>query len=102
MTQAQADAFSWRGTDQGTQLKNDTGWTTGNGTNTSGFSALPGGFRIYTDGSFFHKGTISYFWTATEDTPDRAFMRQLDSTHETVERANADKNAGKYVRCLKD
>jgi len=102
MTQAQAEAFSWRGTDQGTQLKNDTGWTTGNGTNTSGFSALPGGFRIYTDGSFFHKGTISYFWSATEDTPDRAFMRQLDSTHETVERANADKNAGKYVRCLKD
>ncbi len=37
MTQAQADAFSWRGTDQGTLLKSTAGWTTRNGTNTSRF-----------------------------------------------------------------
>jgi uncharacterized protein (TIGR02145 family) len=55
MTQAEADSW-WgedcfdigRGTDQGTQMKTTSGWIdvwegiSGNGTNTSGFSALPG------------------------------------------------------------
>jgi uncharacterized protein (TIGR02145 family) len=102
MTQAQADGLSWRGTDQGTQLKNTTGWTTGNGTNTSGFSALPGGYRYYFDGGFVGAGTIGYFWSSDADvSPKRAFMRQLDSTHAEVERANADEAAGKSVRCVK-
>jgi uncharacterized protein (TIGR02145 family) len=102
MTQADADATNWRGTDQGVQLKNTTGWTSGNGTNTSGFSAMPGGYRYYFDGSFNGKGTIGYFWSTIQDSPGRAFMRQLDSTHDGVERANAGEAAGKSVRCLKN
>ncbi|MFZ0280712.1 MAG: FISUMP domain-containing protein [Bacteroidales bacterium] len=101
MTQAQVDVSGWRGTDQGTQLKNTTGWTTGNGTNTSGFSALPGGYRFYVDGGFNSAGTISYWWSSTEINLDRSYGRQLDAAHADVERTNADKHAGKYVRCLK-
>jgi uncharacterized protein (TIGR02145 family) len=82
-------------------MKSATGWTTGNGTNSSGFNAFPGGFRYYDDGSFFLAGTIAYFWTSDVSTADRSFMRQLDSTHDTVERQNADNNAGKSVRCVK-
>ena len=48
MTQDQADATGYRGTDQGSQIKTSNGWTNaGNGTNSSGFSALPGGTRDY-------------------------------------------------------
>ena len=102
MTQTEADAGSWRGTNQGVQLKSTTGWTTGNGTNASGFTALPGGYRYYGNGSFQGVGTVGYFWSTTSDTPDRSFMRQLDSTHDGVERANADNKAGKSVRCVKN
>jgi len=101
MTQGEADGTSWRGTTQGAQLKSATGWTAGNGTNTSGFSVLPGGYRYYVDGTFANAGTVAYFWTTTEDSPNRAFMRQLNSTHENVERNNANEAAGKSVRCVK-
>jgi len=103
MSQSQADLTSWRGTDEGAKLKNAAGWTSGNGTNTSGFSALPGGYRYYFDGGFNSVGTVGYFWSTTEDLGiGRAFMRQLDSGHTSIERANADEKAGKSVRCLKN
>jgi len=54
MTQAVADQTGYRGIDQSTQMKTTTGWNPiGNGTNTSGFSGLPGGYRG-TFGSFDH------------------------------------------------
>jgi uncharacterized protein (TIGR02145 family) len=102
MTEAQATGYSWRGTDQGVELKNETGWTSGNGTNTSGFSALPGGFRYYLDGSFFNVGELSYWWSSTEVSPTNAFYRRLDGNQDGVFREGAVKAAGKYVRCLKD
>jgi uncharacterized protein (TIGR02145 family) len=102
MTQVQADLLQWRGTDQGTQLKNTTGWNTGNGTNTSGFSALPGGYRYYGDGSFNNVGTLSYWWSSTQVSPTNAYYRRLDGDMEGVFRDGAVKTAGKYIRCLKD
>ncbi len=102
MTEAQTLLTSWRGTDQGTQMKNNAGWTTGNGTNSSGFAGLPGGYRYYELGSFQHAGDIGYWWTSTVSTSERSFARQLESSRETVERTPADNNAGKSVRCLKD
>jgi uncharacterized protein (TIGR02145 family) len=101
MTQAQADGFSFRGTDQGTQLKNTTGWTTGNGTNTSGFSALPGGYRYYFDGGFAGAGTIGYFWSSDQASPTTSLYRRMDGANAGVFREGAVKAAGKSVRCLK-
>jgi uncharacterized protein (TIGR02145 family) len=102
MTQAQADAFSWRGTDQGTLLKNTAGWTTGNGTNTVGFSALPGGYRYYFDGGFAGAGTIGYWWTSDQASPTNALYRRLDGANAGVFREGAVKAAGKSVRCIKN
>ena len=102
MTQAQADGFSWRGTDQGTQMKNTAGWTTGNGTNTVGFTALPGGYRYYFDGGFAGAGTIGYWWTADQASPTDALYRRLDGANAGVFREGAVKAAGKSVRCIKD
>ena len=103
MTQGQADAESDRGTDEGTKMKNTTGWDSdGNGTNTSGFSALPGGFRYRLDGSFLNMGALSYWWSSTEFSATNATYRRLDYDRSTVYRQSAYKTAGKYVRCVKD
>ena len=53
------------------KLKNNCGWQqyngqSGNGTNLSGFSALPSGYRGSFEG-FTHIGFFGYFWTATEN-----------------------------------
>ena len=92
-----------RGTDQGTQLKNLTGWDEGgNGTNSSGFSALPGGYRYGATGDFYLPTSITYWWTATEHDADRGWYRRLDSSSAAVYRASTSKKGGKYIRCLKN
>ena len=45
MSQSEANGTGWRGTDEGSKLKATSGWSGFNGTNESGFSALPGGSR---------------------------------------------------------
>jgi uncharacterized protein (TIGR02145 family) len=103
MTATQAGALEWRGTDQGKQLKNDTGWNAGeNGTNTSGFAALPSGYRAYSTGIFEGLGLINYFWSATEQDAAVAFYRRLDGNNNAVYRGATYKRAGKSVRCVKD
>jgi uncharacterized protein (TIGR02145 family) len=94
--------WTWRGTDQGDQLKNTFGWATGNGTNTSGFSALPGGYRYAESGTFNNAGTIAYFWTSTEVDAGTSLYRRLDDTEHGVYRSGVGKQGGKYVRCIKD
>jgi uncharacterized protein (TIGR02145 family) len=95
--------WGWRGTDQGSMLKDTTGWDTGgNGTNTSGFSALPGGYRFGTTGEFFLLTSIIYWWSSTEHDTDRGWYRRVDNTNEGIYRASTSKKGGKYVRCLKN
>jgi Fibrobacter succinogenes major domain (Fib_succ_major). len=103
--------YGYAGTDQGTQMKNTTGWAAGeNGTNTSGWSALPGGYRFAGTGTFNNLGDLSYWWTNTTDLsfPTTAWYRRLDgllpdvTTDHQVYRATVDKQGGKYVRCVKD
>ena len=105
MTQEQADGYSWRGTDQGTKLRSTVTWLGGgNGTNSSGFSALGGGYRYGADGTFNNLGTVSYWWSSsiheTDDT--RALYRRLDGNQGGVYREGVLKTGGKFVRCLKN
>ena len=103
MTQAQANDLLWRGTDQGTQLKNTTGWEAGaNGNNKSGFSALPGGYRYHLDGAFNNIGALGYWWCSDEQDPVLGNYRRLDGNNTGVYREATLKSAGKYVRCVKD
>jgi uncharacterized protein (TIGR02145 family) len=95
-------AWEDRGTDQGTQMKNTTGWASGqNGTNTSGFSALPGGYRFGVDGTFQALNQQSYWWASDQVDAATAFYRRLDGPLTTVYRMGVLKSAGKYVRCIK-
>ena len=103
MAADQLEVWGWRGTDQGTQLKNTTGWDEGgNGTNSSGFSALPGGYRFGATGEFNLMTTITYWWTSTEHDADRGWYRRLDSSSNSVYRASTSKKGGKYIRCVKN
>ena len=72
--------------------------------NTSGFTALPGGYRYALDGTFQAGGTLSYWWTDNEYSSGStaAWYRRLDGAQSTVYRAATEKPAGKYVRCVKD
>jgi len=102
MSQEQADAMLWRGTDQGTQMKNTSGWPEGDtGTNTSGFSGLPGGFRIDT-GEFVEYITDGTWWTSSQIDSDHAWMRGLRSERTEVGKNYKNKTNGLYVRCVKD
>jgi uncharacterized protein (TIGR02145 family) len=103
MTQSQADATLWRGTNEGDQMKSTTGWKTGeNGTNTSGFSALPGGYRYHLDGVFNNIGDLGYWWCFNESAPTLGYYRRLDGNNDGVYRDGTLKAAGKYIRCVKD
>ena len=107
MDLSQLSAYEWRGTDQGAQMKNTTGWATGmNGTNTSGWSALPGGYRYGPSGVFNDIGQLGYWWTSSAD-PINAFYRRLDGADSTgvvmnkVYRSGVVYTGGKYIRCVK-
>ena len=87
-------------------MKSTTGWTTGNGTNTSGFTALPSGYRAWNNSQFRAVGSITYFWTATDDAinnkPAVAWYRRLDGGDNRIFRATTGKVGGKSIRCIKN
>ena len=102
MTADQANLTEWRGTDQGAKLKSTTGWAEGeNGTNTSGFSGLPGGYRFGKTGAFNGIGMITYWWSS-ENSDIYGWYRRLDGTESGVFRSATSKIGGKYIRCIKD
>jgi uncharacterized protein (TIGR02145 family) len=71
-----------------------------NGTNTSGFSALPAG--VSNSGSYVNLGTAAHFWTATEYQSNGAWARSLNTNVVQSQRYNINKVLGYSVRCLKD
>lgn len=79
----------------------DNDGESGNGTNESGFSGLPGGSRDY-DGTFYYIGKDGYWWSSTEDNAGFAWLRLLDSKDGNVYRLGLCKQDGFSVRCLRD
>jgi uncharacterized protein (TIGR02145 family) len=94
-------------TTAGTLMKKDDPlWPTNPGTNTSGFSALPGGYRRE-NGSFSSIRYQAIFWSATEASPVSAWNRNLNDEDENDEhlivyKGNYTKGSAASVRCLKD
>jgi len=97
----------WRGTNStagpGAKMKvtssNTPAW---DGTNTSGFSALPAGYRYYGVGSFAGLGSHAIFWSATEGSGTYAWYRVLNAGYSQSYRGNVDKTYGLSVRCLQN
>ena len=67
MGQVNADTTGRRGIDEGDKLKSHSGWVdNGNGSNSSGFNALPGGWGTSSNGGFGPLGGSAYFWSSSE------------------------------------
>jgi len=94
----------YRGTDEGNKLKESgtSHWANGNnGTNSSNFTALPGGYRD-TDNTFYNISTFGYWWTATAYSSSYAWNRNPYYSFATVFRYGYHKAYGFGVRCVKD
>ena len=68
-------------------------------TNSSGFTALPGGDRDY--GGFYNLGKFAFFWSSTETYTDYAWDRVLHFDITFVSRSDYNKTDGFSVRCVK-
>jgi len=71
-------------------------------TNSSGFSALPGGGRGSYYGRFHGLGGYGPWWSATEDNSYSTYRRYLRNDSAEVYRTNDNKSNGLSVRCVKD
>ena len=103
MSESEANATGWRGTDQGIQMKTTYGWLDDeNGTNVSGFSGLPGGAKA-TVGYFYDAGSSGNWWSSSNSDDANAWYRDLELTNpEQVYRASTNRNYGFSIRCIKD
>jgi len=72
-----------------------------NGTNETGFGAVPGGLRFDADGTFGAIGERCQFWSATENESERSAMIAIGISHD-VFIGIAGKGFGYSVRCVKD
>lgn len=89
------DLVSESSTTAGAKLNTNSNlWSGAASDNSSGFSALPAGNR------FFGAGTITYFWSSTDDDVYKSYMMQIDSYNATLVRT--EKGHLNSVRCVKD
>ena len=86
----------------GDKMKSTSVWrNNGNGSNTSGFAGLPGGFRFF-NGNFGYIGAYGFWWSLSEDNTNYAWCRYLLAINGNVGRDNDYKQNGFSVRCLRD
>jgi len=71
-------------------------------TNESGFTALPGGYRLNFNGSFYTMSTHGYLWFSTEYNSVSAWHRFLSYDSTNVYLSHYYKRSGFSVRCVRD
>jgi uncharacterized protein (TIGR02145 family) len=70
-------------------------------TNETGFSALPGGHRVY-GGNYDYINWGGGWWCYTDENPNDAVIRYMDCGDVNVWRYLEDKRYGRSVRCVRD
>ncbi len=88
-----------------TKMKNTCGWTSeswNKGTNTSGFSGLPGGSLIGGGSIFQNIGEQSFHWSSSQASNGNAWFRALNSANPKAYTSEGGWNVGMSVRCVKD
>jgi uncharacterized protein (TIGR02145 family) len=80
-----------------------TSWISPNkdATNTSLFSALPGGYRS-SIGGYYNIGYSGNWWSSSESSAANAWSRNLYSNDGSAGRYFVDEKVGFSVRCLRD
>jgi uncharacterized protein (TIGR02145 family) len=100
MSEYDANTEGYRGTDEGDQMKSTSGWANyGNGSNSSGLTALPGG--LCRGDACFNKLEQSNFWSSSSQ-DGLAWMRDVVYDYSDVTRYNWDTSMGFSARCIKD
>jgi uncharacterized protein (TIGR02145 family) len=82
----------------GAKMKSATAW---DGTDESGITFLPGGYRN-TLSEFNHAGKIGSWWSSTEASNSEAWSFSLGRGTPVVSKSFDSKRVGLSVRCLKD
>ena len=95
VAKALASVSGWISTDNPGEVGNNPGEN-----NSSGFSALPTGYR-YSQGGFLYQGDRTFFWTSDTDGTSSGVMI-IKNWHTTPGIGTAIKPYGFPVRCLKD
>jgi len=92
LTQTEADASGWRGTNQGARLKigGDSGFE----------GILSGEFITFSNPFFRDLGSVAKYWTASENFDFNYWCRILNSDMTTIGRGYG--QGGFSVRCVKD
>jgi len=107
MSQSEADDTGYRGTNEGSKLAGNADlWNSGALENnsefgSSGFTALPGGYR-FSSGNYYYMGFFGYFWSSAEYDSYDAWTRGLIYDISDVYRYNGSKQYGFSVRCIRD
>jgi len=70
-------------------------------TNSSGFTGLPGGYRI-NYGTFYSLGNVGYFWSASDTAFANAWNYVLDANNGELQQNFNLKQNGFSVRCCRD
>lgn len=90
------------GENSAAQLKSKEGWNaSGNGSNASGFDALPAGFFSSTTKAFDMQGDQASFWTSTEYFGPDAYAYAFNHSDKTPRRLSQPKTMAHSCRCVK-
>jgi uncharacterized protein (TIGR02145 family) len=88
----------------GVKMKNWGYW----GSNESGFTGLPGGYRVYPsppgepEGSFWNLGFSGHWWASTAQSNANANNCTLVNNSQAADNYNLNKKSGISIRCLRD
>ena len=80
----------------GGKMKDDVFW---NGTNSSGFTGLPGGYRY--SGGFISNGSNGAWWSASES-GSGSWTRSLNGNNDDAYRGSGNRINGFSARCVRD
>jgi len=107
MAQGEANSTGWRGTNEGSKLAGNASlWDDEDLIQnpefaSSGFTALPGGYRNnYVNFNFI--GIDCYWWSATDENSTTAWFRFMTNDFSAVYRNGYYKKKGLSVRCVRD
>ncbi len=105
MSYTDANISGWRYSgDVGEKLMSTSGWgwhNDGTGTNSSGFTALPGGSRD-SNGGFYLLNSYAFFWSFMEPRWMYAWGRILHFLYDGVYRGRNYRRDGLSIRCIKN
>ena len=94
-------SFDCRGNTEGNSLMMDINWGSNiNATNSTGFSALPGGMRFGGDHS--HQYALGYWWTNSMYSNNNYIYRRLGLDSKICRFNNGSAIYGFSIRCIKD